>query len=87
METEMVETLKEFEVQRPLILTTRKFRRSASFGTQVWRSVTRNFDFDQEIEHVEIACPNYKLTDRGPVLERKEKDDEPQEPCDCYTRE
>ena len=64
----------QHDASRPLILTTRRFRRSSNYGMKVWRSVTRNFDMDQEIEHVEIACPNYRLTDRGPVLDRKQEE-------------
>jgi hypothetical protein len=77
METEIVENLVEqYETVRPMVLTTRWFRRNANLGMKVWRSTTRNFDCDFEVEHVEIGCPNYTLTDRGPVLEKKEKGDD-----------
>lgn len=58
------------DAPRPLILTSRRFRRPANFGMKIWRSATRNFDYDLEIEHVEIACPGYKLTDNGPMMDR-----------------
>ncbi len=73
IELEFDETKQYCESPRPLVLTTRWFRRSAPLGMKVWRSVTRNFDCGHEIEHIEIACPNYKLTDRGPVIERKKE--------------
>ena len=65
----------EHETLRPMVLTTRWFRRNANLGMKVWRSESRNFDTDTEIEHIEIACPNYTLTDRGPVIERKKEED------------
>lgn len=64
------------QVGRPLVLTTRRFRRSAKLGMKVWRSVTRNFDYDLEIEHIEIGCPGYELSNNGPVHKKKEEDDE-----------
>jgi len=73
MEPEVIQTLAAYaNVPQPLILTTRRFRRTARFGTHVWRSVTRNFDYDTEIEHIEMACPGYTLTDRGPVIDDNE---------------
>ena len=75
METEITENMiEDAENARPLVLTSRKFRRNATLGMKVWRSKTRNFDYCTEIEHVEIACPNYVLTDRGPVIERKKEE-------------
>ncbi len=71
METEIVKTLEGYMAPRHVILTTRKFRRNASHGMKVWRSRTRNFDVGHEVEHIEVACPNYTLTERGPVIERK----------------
>ena len=74
METEIVENMVEqYDEVRPLVLTTRIFRRNANLGMKVWRSVTRNFDCAFEIEHIEVGCPKYTLTDRGPVLEREEE--------------
>lgn len=58
--------------ERPLVLTTRWFRRSVSNGAQVRRAKTRNFCYGIEIEHVEISCPGYDLTERGPVMREKE---------------
>jgi hypothetical protein len=58
------------------IRTSREFRRGASHGMKVWRSMTINFDLIQMIEHVVLECPNYKLTDRGPVYDRKKKETE-----------
>lgn len=78
MEVEEVEfeDVKEYlEAPKPLILTTRKFRRTAPLGMHVWRSATRNFDYGVDIEHVEIGCPGYKLSDRGPVHKEVKKDD------------
>lgn len=70
------ETLKHVEqAVRPLVLTTRRFRRSAPLGMKVWRSVTRNFDYDLEIEHIELACPGYELSNNGPVHKRRKKDE------------
>ena len=74
METEFTENMiKEAEAARPLVLTSRKFRRNANLGMKVWRSESRNFDYGTEVEHVEIACPSYELTERGPMIERKEE--------------
>ena len=70
------EMLKGIEAPRPLVLTTRRFRRSAPGGMKVWRSVTRNFDYDVEIEHVEIACPGYELSNSGPTHKRRETEDD-----------
>jgi hypothetical protein len=76
METEIVENMvDEYKMVRPLVLTSRRFRRNAGLGMKVWRSATCNFDYGTEIEHIEIGCPNYVLTDRGPVIERKKEDE------------
>jgi hypothetical protein len=63
------------EVPRQDIKTSRKFRRGASHGMKVWRSMTINFDLIQMIEHVVMECPNYKLTNCGPVYDRKGKEE------------
>lgn len=71
------EELKQVEqAPRPMVLTTRRFRRSAPCGMKVWRAVTRNFDYGTEIEHVELACPGYELSNNGPVHKRKDEEDE-----------
>lgn len=68
-----LETLKSVKQEdAPFVLTTRRFRRTVSQGMHVWRSTTRNFETSEEIEHVEIACPGYELTSRGPVHKAKE---------------
>lgn len=61
-----------YVVTRPDVRTSRKFRRSAPGGMKVWRAMTVNFDTRHTIEHVELECPDYKLTDRGPVFDYKE---------------
>lgn len=77
METEIVENMvDEYNMVRPLVLTSRWFRRNANYGMKVWRSKSRNFDCGHEIEHIEIGCPSYVLTDRGPVIERKKENEE-----------
>lgn len=78
MEAEITQNMvEEYEAVRPMILTSRRFRRSVTMGMKVWRSETRNFDTETEVEHIEIACPHLKWTDRGPVWDHKtDKDDE-----------
>ena len=61
------------EAPRPDIRKSRSFRRVAPLGMKVWRSMTINFDTPHVVEHIEIGCPNYKLTDRGPVYDIKEQ--------------
>lgn len=72
MKTEKKNFVREHNELRPLVLTSRRFRRNANLGMKVWRSATRNFDYDFEIEHVEIACPKYSLTDRGPTIDKQD---------------
>jgi len=69
-----VKTVAFTEVPRHDIRTSRKFRRGATLGMKVWRSMTVNFDLPQIIEHVEIECPNYELTPNGPMYKRKKKE-------------
>lgn len=77
LEAELVESLvAECSAPRPLVLTTRWFRRNCGLGMRVWRANTRNFDYDVDIEHVEIGCPKYELTPNGPALKRKKKETE-----------
>lgn len=59
--------------ERPLVLTTRWFRRSVSNGAQVKRAMTRNFCYGTQIEHIEVSCPGFELTERGPVLLEKDE--------------
>ena len=73
-EKKFAQLASDYEASRPLILRSRMFRRNATLGMKVWRGATRNFDTRTEIEHIEIACPKYVLTDRGPVIERKEEE-------------
>ena len=76
-ETTMTKILNaDCNAPRPAILHTRRFRRSEKYGMLVWRSVTKNVDSGTEIEHIEIECPQYELTGRGPVLKKKKKEDE-----------
>lgn len=58
------------------VRTSRRFKRTASLGMKVWRSMTVNFDCVYVIEHVELECPNYELTPNGPVYKRKKKETE-----------
>ena len=60
------------EAPRSDIKTSRRFRRRVAGGMRVSRSMTVNFDLLQIIEHVEIECPNHKLTNNGPVFEYKQ---------------
>jgi hypothetical protein len=62
--------MEEYEVPRPMVLTTRTFKRSITHGAVVRRSTTRNFDCEYEIEHIEMTCPHLKWTDCGPVWHR-----------------
>ena len=59
--------------ERPLVLTTRWFRRGVSNGAQVRRAKTRNFCYGIEVEHIEVSCPGFELTERGPVLVEKDE--------------
>lgn len=63
-------------IPKPDIRTSRQFKRGASHGMKIWRSMTINFDLAQMIEHVELECPNYELTPNGPVYKRKKKETE-----------
>jgi len=72
----MDEEFKYVAVPRPDIRMSRQHKRGAPLGMKVWRSMTINFDLLQTIEHVVIACPNYKLTERGPVFDFKTKEAE-----------
>lgn len=69
----MSKELPYIPVPKSDIRTSRRFRRGASLGMKVWRSMTINLDLPQIIEHIEIECPYLKLTDRGPVFDRKAK--------------
>ena len=61
------------EMAPPLdVRTTRKFKRSAPLGMKVWRSLTINFDCMQLVEHIELECPGFVLTEQGPVLKEPE---------------
>ena len=69
--TEMDKDLAEtgyLKAPDPVILTSSKFRRLVGHGMKVWRSETRNIDNGTVVEHIEMACPGYELTKRGPEL-------------------
>jgi hypothetical protein len=74
-EQKFAQLVADHAAAQPLILHSRRFRRNVGFGMKVWRSATRNFDYKTEIEHVELACPSYELTERGPVIAKKEKEE------------
>ena len=76
MDREAIEMLATLQEERPDIRSSRQFRRNVGHGMKVWRSETRNFTYDVLVEHITLECPHYHLTDRGPALNRKEKDDE-----------
>jgi hypothetical protein len=44
-----------------------------SNGAQVRRAKTRNFCYGIEVEHIEVSCPGFELTNRGPVLVEKDE--------------
>lgn len=56
------------------ILLTKRRKRSAPLGMKIWRSAALNLDCMQIVEHIEIACPKYELTARGPELIEDEND-------------
>jgi len=55
------------------VKTSRKFCKNVPLGMQVYRSMTVNFDIPQIIEHIEIACPMFTLTENGPQLKTKQE--------------
>ena len=73
-EQKFAQLVADHAAAQPLILRSRMFRRNENFGMKVWRGATRNFDTEVEIEHIEIACPSYVLTGRGPMIEHKEEE-------------
>jgi len=68
-----VKVVEFIEVPRQDIRKSRSFRRVVPLGMKVWRSMTINFDLAQTIEHVVLECPQYKLTNNGPVYDIKEQ--------------
>jgi len=67
------EELAFIEAPRHDVRRSRTFRRTLPLGMKAWRSMTINFDLIQTIEHVVLECPDYKLTERGPVYDIKEQ--------------
>ena len=76
MDEEAIEVLATLEEERPDVRTSRQFRRNVGHGMKVWRQETRNFTYGTRLEHITLECPGYRLTDRGPVMYRKEDNDE-----------
>ena len=61
------------ENPRQDVQTSRRFCRNICLGMQVYRSMTVNFDTFQIVEHIEIACPQFTLTNSGPRLKTKQE--------------
>ncbi len=55
------------------IQTSKRRRKNIHLGMQVCRSMTANFDTLQIVEHIELECPKYTLTDDGPRLKTKQE--------------
>ena len=55
------------------IQTSRRFCRNVPLGMQVYRSMTVNFDIPSMVEHIEMACPEFTMTENGPRLKTKQE--------------
>lgn len=55
------------------IQTSKKRRKNVTLGMQVCRSMTVNFDTLQLVEHIELECPEYTMTNDGPRLKTKQE--------------
>jgi hypothetical protein len=55
------------------VQTSRRFCRNIPLGMQVYRSMTVNFTLGQVIEHIELACPKFTLTNDGPRLKTEQE--------------
>lgn len=55
------------------VQTSKKRRKNVALGMQVCRSMTVNFDTLQLIEHIELACPKFTLTENGPRLKTEQE--------------
>jgi hypothetical protein len=58
------------------VLHSKRRRSNATLGMKIWRSASLNVDSTQIVEHIEIGCPGYVCTDRGPMMHKKDEDDE-----------
>jgi hypothetical protein len=57
------------------VLNSKWRRRRVTLGMKVYRSASLNVDSTQIVEHIEIECPGYVLTERGPMIEKKDEDE------------
>jgi hypothetical protein len=55
------------------IQTSKKRRKNVALGMEVCRSMTANFDTLQIVEHIELSCPKYTMTNDGPRLKTKQE--------------
>ena len=55
------------------VQTSKRRRKNVALGMQVYRSMTVNFDTLQLVEHIEMSCPKFTLTETGPRLKTKQE--------------
>ena len=63
------------DIPKVEVLHSKRRRSNATLGMKVTRSQSLNVDCTQIVEHIEIECPGYVCTDRGPMMRKKDEDE------------